>query len=242
MTPKINSLAPCSVLTSAAKEQGFNRDPPMPKMKSKAKCNITQIARRWAVSRTRVQQLMAEGCPTNSFQAADLWRKARGQKRPPTNTKICKFADEPRGKGRPPKPKTPSRTGDSLQDALNNAIAVADGAFEDYEYARVNKLASRSIRLSEHNKALDSRLKTEKAYREELERRETLVNKHEITDLCRRSIDAVLRRLKKLPDEQGPQCNPENPMVARGILQAEVNAIIAVGQKVIINDLKSPRP
>jgi hypothetical protein len=205
----------------------------------KPKCNISQIAKRWGVSRTRVQQLVAEGCPANSFKAADLWRQARGQKRPPTNTKICKFADEPRGKGRPPKPKTPSRTGDSLQDALNNAIAVADGAFEDYEYARVNKLASRSIRLSEHNKALDSRLKTEKAFREEFERRKILVPVQEVTDMCRRAIEAMLRRLKKMPDEQSPQCNPQNPLVARGVLQNEVDAIIEVGRK-SINALPSP--
>jgi hypothetical protein len=192
-----------------------------------------EIARHLGVSQPMVVKLCKQGCPKNSLRAVDRWRQERGKKRAPTNSKNCKFADEPKGKGRPQKAKKPSQTGDSLQDALNNAIAVADGAFEDYEYARVNKLASRSIRLSEHSKALDSRLKGEKAYREEVERRKLLVNKHEITDMARRSIEAVLRRLKKLPDEQGPQCNPKNPLVARGILQNEVNAIISVGRKAI---------
>lgn len=183
--------------------------------------------------------LVKEGCPLNSLRAADLWRENRGHKRNRTDAEgISKFADEPKAKGRPQTPRKPADTGDSLLDALNNAIAVANGAFEDYEYARVQKLATRSIRLSEHNKAIEARLKAEKAYREELERRGILVNKHEITDLCRRSIDGVLRRFKKPPDEQGPQCNPQNPLVARGILQNEVNALTSVGRKAIDSNPK----
>jgi hypothetical protein len=193
---------------------------------------ISDLARRWGVTRQRASQLVKSGCPTNSFRAADLWRENRGEKRAPTNG-ACKFADEPRGKGRPPKARKPSQTGDSLQDALNNSIAVADGAFEDYEYARVNKLASRSIRLSEHNKAIDSRLKAEKAYREELERRGILVNKHEITEKIRRCMDAVLKHLKRLPQESGPQCNPQDPIMALTILQRAVDEILLTGQKAL---------
>lgn len=197
---------------------------------------ITEIAAHWGVSRPRASQLVKAGCPTNSLKAADLWRANRGKKRAPTNAKNCKSADGTRGRGRPKNPKEPrkpAQTGDSLADALANSIAVADGAFEDYEDARVNDRDTRSIRLAEHNKAIDSRLKAEAAYRAELERRGILVNKHEVIDLCRRSIESVLRRLKKLPDEQGPQCNPQNPLVARAILQNEVNAIISTGQQTL---------
>lgn len=169
----------------------------------------------------------------NSLRAADLWRKNRGAKRERTDTKLSKFADEPRGKGRPVKAKQPSRTGDSLLDALLNSIAVADGAFEDYEYARVHKLGSRSIRLSEHNKAIDSRLKAEKAYREELERRRIIVPISEAIDMCRRTMEPVLRRLKKLPQEAGPQCNPQEPLNAVKILEGEINAIIATGRRAL---------
>jgi len=195
--------------------------------------SITEIANHWGVSRPRASKLVKEGCPTNSLKAADLWRENRGRKREAPKSKLGKFADEPKRKGRPQTPRKPAKTGDSLLDALNNAIAVADGAFEDYEYARVHKLGSRSIRLSEHNKAIDSRLKAEKAYREEMERRKILVPIQEAVDMCRRTMDPVLRRLKKLPQESGPQCNPQDALTAVRILEAEVNTIIGIGRKAL---------
>ncbi len=205
----------------------------MPNRKKKTGVSILDLVKHTKLSRTRIRDFIAEGAPKTTFKAFDQWMKDRGQKRAPTGGRpASKFADE-RLIGKPKKPKKPSKTGDSLLDALTNTILVADGAFEDYEWARVNKLGSRSARLSEHNKAIDARLRAEKAYREEMERRKLLVPITEATDLCRRSIEAVLRRLKKLPDEQGPQCNPQNPLLARQILQAEVNTIIAVGRKAI---------
>lgn len=195
-----------------------------------------EIAEHLGVSQARVVQLIALGMPKNSLKAADRWRAERGTgKRAPTN-KTSKFADEPdepKTRGRPKIAKQPSRTGDSLLDALLNSIAVADGAFEDYEYARVNKLGSRSVRLSEHNKAIDSRLKAEKAYREELERRRLIIPISEATDMCRRTMEPVLRRLKKLAQEAGPQCNPQDPLKAVKILESEVNAIIATGRRAL---------
>lgn len=193
------------------------------------------IAKHLGVSQPRAVQLCQLGCPKNSLRAVDRWRQERGQKRAPTN-KGCKFADEPdepTGKGRPKAPRAPAKTGNSLLDALSNAIAVADGAFEDYDFARRNKLGSRSVRLAEHNKALDSRLKAEKAYREEVERRKLIVPLQEAMDMCRRTMEPVLRRLKKIPSEVGPQCNPQDPLMASKILEGEVNAVIAVGRKAL---------
>lgn len=198
---------------------------------------IQELADHWGVTKARVSQLWKAGCPRNSLKAADLWRENRGEKRAPTNKGDCKVADE-KWKGRPMKAHRPAKTGDSLQDALNNAIAVADGAFIAYEAARINHSVTQSIRLSEHSKALDARLKAEKAYREELVRRQALVPKSEIVDRCRRCMETVLRRLKKLPQEQGPQCNPENALMAVTILEREVNEIINSGHNAL-NDLQS---
>lgn len=55
---------------------------------------------------------------------------------------------------------------------------------------------------------LKNRFMAERMAREELERRKVLVNKQHIVDYCRRLLDAVLKRLRRLPDETGPQCNP----------------------------------
>lgn len=211
----------------------------MPKPKKKRVLSILDLVKHAKLSRTRIRDFIAEGAPKTSTLAFDKWRKDRGNKRVPTGGRpASKFADE-KLKGKPKDPKEPSRSGDSLLDALNNTIAVSEGAFEDYEHARVNKLGSRSARLSEHNKAIDARLKAEKAYREEMERRRLLIPISEATEMSRRAIEAVLRRLKKLPDEQGPQCNPQNPLLARQILQAEVNTIMDVGRRVV-DAYKSP--
>jgi hypothetical protein len=99
-----------------------------------------EIAKFLGVGQQRVSQLVADGCPRTSIEAVEGWRKERGQKRAPTNAPICKFADEPLPKGRPQKKREPAKTGDSLIDALKNTIAVADGAFEDYEHARIKPL------------------------------------------------------------------------------------------------------
>jgi len=194
----------------------------------------TALAKHWGLTKVRVGQLVKQGCPLNSIRAADLWRKSRGQKRAPTNKTIAANLQQRGKRGRPKNPRKPSRTGDSLLDALNNAIAIADDAFADYQDARVtdNKLERRSL-LAEHSKALEVRMTTEKAYREEQERRNILVPRQEIIEVCRRALDQVLRALRKLPLETGPQCNPTDALLAKTILEREVNKIISIGRRAL---------
>jgi hypothetical protein len=195
--------------------------------------SLVKMAEHLGITKTRVCQLKKRGMPMSSFKAADKWREKEELKRTPTNN--CKNAAVVKEKELKKKMDfaSPSRSGDSLLDALNNSIAVADAAFEDYQLARQNPELNRSARLSEHNKAIDARLKAEEAYRKEQERRGILVPKAEITEMVRRCIDAVLRRLRKLPQEQGPQCNPSEPLMAVKILEREVNDIIASGQRAL---------
>lgn len=194
--------------------------------------SIFDLVRHWGVSRTRVREFISEGCPRDSYEAADAWRENRVLKRLPTN-QPANLQDEPLAKGKKQKTRKPARTSDSLHDALQNAIKVSEGAFEDYENARVNKLATRSIRLAEHSRAVDMRLKAEKAYREELERRKLLVPIQDAIDMCRRTMDPVLRRLKKIPQEVGPQCNPQEALKAVSILELEINNVISIGRKAL---------
>lgn len=195
------------------------------------KITQSELGRLTGLSHTAAAKLVKMGCPLTSRKAATAWMNGRELKRPPTTGK---FADQKEPTD--PKPLTeskPSRTGDSLYDALQNAIMVADDAFEAYQEARVQRLSSRSVRLSEHSKALITRMKVEQVYREELERRNLLIPKSEAVEMCRRVMEPVLRRLKKLPQERGPQCNPQNALQAVTILQREVNAIIDTGRKAL---------
>lgn len=199
--------------------------------------SIRQLAAHLGISKAMVGKLRDKGgMPTNSLRAAKLWRESQNKQRAATSAKKdekCKSAAEPKFRGRPIKPPKPSKTGDSLLDALSNTIVVADAAFKAYHHAMSKGLSTQTVRLSEHSKAIDARLKAEKAYREEMERRGLLVPKSQITDLCRRCMDTVLRRLKKLPTEQGPQCNPQEPLMAVRILEREVNEILSAGQKAL---------
>lgn len=186
--------------------------------------SVTEIARHWGTSQPYVSKCKKAGCPTHSLKAADQWRAANASK------KAGKPAGDepgPKSRGRPPKPVKPSKTGDSLQDALNNSIACADAAFSAYQRAVTGNLSTQSARLSEHSKANQVRVQLEKAYREELERRGVLVEKIAITETVRRALEPALRRLNKLASECGPQCNEHEPLKAVSILQRAVDEIKA---------------
>jgi hypothetical protein len=193
--------------------------------------SLVKMAEHLGITKTRVCQLKKRGMPMSSFKAADKWREKEELKRTPTNN--CKNAAVVKEKELPKTFLPPSNTGDSLLDALKNSISIADAAYEDYQLARANPELNRSARLSEHNKALDARLKAEEAYRKEMERRKLLVPKHEILERTRRIIENVLRRIKKLPQEQGPQTNPENALHATNVLTRAVDDILSSCQSAL---------
>ncbi|HAK06595.1 MAG TPA: hypothetical protein DCO65_04905, partial [Spartobacteria bacterium] len=71
------------------------------------------------------------------------------------------------------------------------------------------------------------RFRAEQAYREELERRRILIPLAEAMDLARRGYDIILSRLRSLPQNVAPRCNPANPNLVMEILEAECTEIIA---------------
>jgi len=213
-----------------------------------------EIGRILGLTREQARVLVLKGCPRTTEAEVVAWREANPPRRAPTNGrfrgagkkavvgKVVKsrrqqvdagvVVPEKAVVGKKLKmPKIPPKTGDSLKDALNNAVFVADRAFEEYLVACENKLSTIPLRLSEHSKALDARLKAERAYREEMERRGVLAEKGKILDAARGAIEEVLRRLNRLPEEAGQQCNPDNPMLATKILEREVKSLILAGKK-----------
>ena len=188
------------------------------------------IAAHWGISQPSVAAHVKRGCPTNSLRAADVWREQNRRRKATAG----KAAEPAKGKGRPKKPAQLHETGDTLLDALNATIVIQKEAFRMVTEAMAGKdIGNISPLLSVHTKSVESRLKAETAYREELERRSVLVNKQEITDRCRKCLDAVLRSIRKLPSEQGPQCNEQDPLKSVRILERAVNAIIATGQEAL---------
>ena len=211
----------------------------------------TEIAKRWDLSKMRVCQLVKEGMPTATFRAADRWRANRALRREPTNGKWkqeslavrdCGIGNlsEKEIQARIAKLNPPAKTGDSLLDMLNSAWFMAKQAFNAYIEASQRGSVNTSARLSEHCKATKLAMKAETAYRVELERRGILVDKHVAMQESRMAIEAVVRRLKRLPIEVGPQCNPGNPLLATKVLEREVASILAAGAKAI-HDLRANR-
>ena len=196
----------------------------------------TEIARHWGVSQPYVAKLFKKGCPTNSLRAADKWRDANARQRAPTNAKgNCKFAVEKLGRGRRLRSQVePSNTGNTLEDALADSITMNKCAFALFEEARAagdDGRLSHYIRI--YSASLQLRLKAEKMAREEMERRKVLVNMEEARAVCRRCLNSVLKHLRRLPQESGPQCNPQDAMMAYNVLQRAVNEILLTGQQAL---------
>ncbi len=191
--------------------------------------SLSEIAKHIGVSKTRAVQLKQMGMPVTNLRAAKLWRDRQGLRRAPTNGRP---AVVPVKKvNRPRKSSEPSDTGDSLEDSLKDAIAVSKTAYRAYHDELLAESSSVSSRLSEFNKALRGRQDAERLYREELERRSILVPRSALVDKCRRAMDVMLRRLRKLPNETGPQCAGLEAIHIVTVLQKAVDEVLLSGQR-----------
>lgn len=205
--------------------------------------SFREIGEHIGVSKAMVAKLKSKGMPLTSLRAAKQWRDRQPLMRAPTNgRRNCKFAVVKLGPGRRLRSRVrPSRTGNTLEDILNDAAYMNMEAFTLVEEARFegdeNRLA---LHMRVYLASLHMRLKAEKLAREEMERRKVLVNMEEACAVCRRCIDAVAKRLRRLPQEVGPQCNPPDAMLAYNVLQRAVDEILMAGQKAL-RDLESPR-
>lgn len=199
------------------------------------------IARDWGTSPEYVIKCVKKGCPTDSFENARDWRKAHASSRPPTSpVQIArqlaeeKDADSPAARksqkkyfqNKPNGFRVPAEN--SLDDALRKAITASDEAFRLLAEAMLEDKDSKiSVRLTVFNKAQEGLFKAETAYREEMERRRVLIPLSEAKDLFRRGYDIILSRLRCLPQNVAPRCNPANPHLAIAILETECVEIIA---------------
>ena len=199
------------------------------------------IARDWGTSPEYVIKCVKKGCPTDSFENARDWRKAHASSRPHTSpVQIArqlaeeKDADSPAARksqkkyfqNKPNGFRVPAEN--SLDDAIRKAITASDEAFRLLAEAMLEDKDSKiSVRLTVFNKAQEGLFKAETAYREEMERRRVLIPLAEAQDLTRRGYDIILSRLRCLPQNVAPRCNPVNPHLAIAVLETECAEIIA---------------
>lgn len=206
-----------------------------------------QIAQDWGVDPSYVYRLVKRGMPTDSFEAARLWRKAHTNTRNPAGTvSIAKVmeenetldespeAREKRKKMWEDKPEGWEPGDGSLQDALTKSIRACDEAYRLLRESMIEgKAAKISVWLSLHNRAVEGRVKVEKLIREEMERQKILVPVIEAQTSTRKVVEIVVSRLSALPQNLAHACNPSSPDHAFEILKRECTSIVADTQKAI---------
>lgn len=213
------------------------------------------IARHLGITKVHAARLVKRGCPTTSLKAALQWRNANPPKRAPVNRpesvllrrinqraaeKSRKATGKPMGRSKGPPdpskpvlPPKPVESGDSLLDVLNAFIHVHEVSLALFDHACVHNQLAIPARMSEHTRAGMARMQAEEAYRKEMQIRGVLVDKGIVFQTARQSIEAVLKRLRRMPIELGPQCNPQEPLRATKIMQREVDVVISAGAKEI---------
>lgn len=202
-----------------------------------------KIAKNWGVAKSYVQRCIKRGCPTDTFENSRAWRLANTTKRATTSPKqIAKLIAEENS----PEVRTPGKrcstkkadgyrllSGDSLNNALNNAIEASEEAFRLLKEAMVEQRDQKiSARLAVFNKSSENRFKAESAYREELGRRRILIPLAEAMETARRGYEVILQRLNALPQNVAQRCNPTDPDRAITVLESECTAILADAQEV----------
>jgi len=207
---------------------------------------ISEYARARGVSHQYISKLAKKGMPLTSFETADLWREAHASSKASSSPiRIARVTDEgngcepvadhnaqkcaPKDKLTYPDPACES----ALQTALTNARQAANEAWRLLCEAMIEGKPSRiQVLLNIHNKALEARLRVESAYREELERRRILIPLAEAMEIARRGYEVILQRLKALPQNVAPRCNPTDPDRAMTVLESECTAILGDAQNV----------
>lgn len=193
-----------------------------------------EIARAWGCSRAYVNQKVKEGCPTDSFENARLWRDAHARKRAPTDPKQVARLAQKGTQGQYAQKNATVRPSESMEDTLRNACRAADEAWRLLQEAMLEGKDSKiSVRLSVHNKAVEARIRAETMIREEQERRNILIPLNKAQEITRSAFEVVIKRLTALPQNIAPRCNPHDPAHALGILEDECVAIIGAAQKAI---------
>jgi len=131
----------------------------------------------------------------------------------------------------------PEKTGDTITDTLNQIVYLTDRSNDNVIAAMEADSPSQNARMIEYCRMVEAKMKVEKTCREELVRRGTLVNQHDILATCRAALESVMKRLRRVAIELGPQCNPTDALMATKVLEREMESIM-IGAAKVIRDLK----
>jgi len=190
--------------------------------------SIRQIALDWDCGRSYVQRCVKRGCPIESFEAARLWRQANQQR-------SCNPAKQA---GQNPTPQTEEVTPQKVSnwrqipEELGDdfVLGTKEAVRQSWRYLREalieGKVQKIGAWMALHSRAVEANVKAEAMVREEMERQKVLIPMSEAQTRVRKVVGVIVSRLKSLPANAGPRCNPINPDLAMTILEDECSSIL----------------
>lgn len=192
-----------------------------------------EIARDWGVAPSYVDRCVKRGCPTETFEAARMWREAHRireshSKRPESQSEGLTTPNVSLGR------QIPEEIGDDF------VLGTKESVRQSWRYLREalieGKVQKIGAWMNLHTRAVEANVKAEAMVREEAERKRILIPLSEAQAMARKGFDIIIQRLSALPQNIAPMCNPSSPEHAMDILQGEVSRILVDAQKAFITE------
>ena len=188
--------------------------------------SIRQIAFEWGCGRSYVQRCVKRGCPTESFEAARLWRQANQQR--PRNPATQAGPNPTSDSEAVTKQNVanwrqiPEDIGDDI--TLGSKEAVRQSWRLLREALIEGKVQNVGAWIAIHTRAVEANVKAESMVREELERQRILIPLSEAEETLRKVVGVMVSRLNALPQSVAARCNLTDPQMT--ILEEECAAIL----------------
>lgn len=197
--------------------------------------SISAISKDWNCARSYVQRCVKRGCPTESFEAARLWRQANQQR----SRNPAKKADQ-------------NPTSDSEEVTHQNVsnwrqipeeigddfiVGTKEAVRQSWRYLREalieGKVQKIGAWISLHTRAVEANVKAESMVRGEMERQKILIPLSEAQSMGRKVVGVIVSRLNALPQTVAARCNLIDPQMTLAILEDECAAILKDAQQTL---------
>lgn len=182
------------------------------------------LAERWELSPGRISQLVSEGMPLDSIEAAEKWRAQRHLSTgiPPSDYKMVPSAEgeAPAEPGDEPEEKTPTTVLETFDSIIERQRILVQISRNQYIKAVKSGSPQQSRLYASYDKTVNTltKLKAE-ADRLALMNRE-YIRATDATEAMRKLAGDFVNRLDKLALDVAEACNPENPAKAVKVLEA----------------------
>ena len=181
--------------------------------------SVTELARHWGITHQSAGARVKQGCPLDSFEAADLWRQANQKREPRKKPKLdyVAIADKLL------EPMPIEELEKQLEAGKENLVRckiMLDQAFTEGSATKV------STWMNLYHRALESVVKGENLIREAKVQAGILIPITQGQSMIRKVVEVIMSRLTRFPQNVAPRCNPSNPGHAMDVLQAEITGII----------------